>query len=253
MAPDGTLPGVWVASGHLAAWLRAILLLWMGAYAPAIMCDGLRLAPAREQRAPPRLAVASDCGGLRLLPPQASPGPGLSLEKGLRVGAAGGVPKLPRIPGELSRQIEAAAAAFGHEASLVRAMVHVESAFNPLAVSPKGAIGLMQIMPATAAGLGVAAPRRALLDPATNLRAGARHLRRLRDKFPDRLDLVLAAYNAGEGAVARWAGVPPYAETRAYVQSVLEWRGRYQQGGEGGEPASPAAAYARSCGPAGED
>jgi len=111
---------------------------------------------------------------------------------------------------------------------LMQAMVRVESGFDTNAVSSKGAIGLMQIMPATAIGLGVADPATSLRDPAVNLRAGARHLRMLRDRYPGRLELAIAAYNAGEAAVSRWSGIPPYAETRAYVSSVLGWYRAYQ-------------------------
>jgi Transglycosylase SLT domain len=190
---------------------------------------GLLLEPARQQSAP-LLAVAEGCVGIRLLPPAAIDGTSTTQGAGLRVEPARGADALLSIPGKLAKQIDAAAAAYGHEASLMKAIVRVESAFNPAAVSSKGALGLMQIIPATATGLGVADPRRQLLDPEINLRTGARHLRVLRDKFSDRLDLVLAAYNAGEGAVTRWKGVPPYAETRAYVQVVLTWQGRYQNG-----------------------
>lgn len=112
-----------------------------------------------------------------------------------------------------------------HDADLLRAIVHVESRFNPDAVSPAGAIGLMQLMPATARQLGVEQPLTSLRDPRVNLRAGARLLRGLLDSFPGRLDLALAAYNAGEGAVRRHRGVPPYEETRNYVQLVM---GRYE-------------------------
>lgn len=136
----------------------------------------------------------------------------------------------PRVDASLGRLIGEAAADHGLDAALVKAVVRVESAFDPAAVSHKGAMGLMQLMPATAAGLGVTDPARALLDPSTNLRAGARHLRALRDRFPDRLDLALAAYNAGEGAVMRWAGVPPYPETQQYVSAVLGWYDTYRDG-----------------------
>ena len=110
---------------------------------------------------------------------------------------------------------------FDHDVSLMRAIIHVESRFNPNALSPKGAIGLMQVMPATARGVGIAAPEQALFDPETNLIAGARYLRKLVDMFPDRPELAIAAYNAGEGAVLRYRGqVPPFPETQAYVRQV---------------------------------
>jgi soluble lytic murein transglycosylase-like protein len=94
----------------------------------------------------------------------------------------------------------------------------VESAFQARAVSPKGASGLMQLMPATASSLGV----QDALDPAENLDGGTRHLGSLLTLYGGDLRRALAAYNAGEGAVARHGGVPPYRETRAYVRKVLE-------------------------------
>lgn len=116
-----------------------------------------------------------------------------------------------------TRQIEQAAAEHGLDAALLHAVVQVESGYNPLAVSPRGAVGLMQLMPATARRLGV----RDSHDPAANLRGGARHLRRLIESLGD-LPLALAAYNAGEAAVRRHAmRIPPFAETRAYVPAVL--------------------------------
>jgi soluble lytic murein transglycosylase-like protein len=101
---------------------------------------------------------------------------------------------------------------------LLHAVVQVESAYDPLAISPKGAVGLMQLMPATAARMGVANRR----DPLANLRGGARYLRELVTLFDGELPLVLAAYNAGEQAVQRHdRKIPPYAETQAYVRAVL--------------------------------
>lgn len=102
--------------------------------------------------------------------------------------------------------------------ALLHAVVQVESGYNPRAVSPKGATGLMQLMPATARRLGVDD----IADPWANLRGGARYLAWLIDAFAGDLRLALAAYNAGEGAVRRHAmRVPPFAETRAYVNAVL--------------------------------
>lgn len=119
------------------------------------------------------------------------------------------------------REIDAAARDAGLDPALVHAVVAVESAYRPSAVSPKGAVGLMQVLPATALIYGVADPGKV----GDNLRAGTRHLRGLMERFDNRLDLVLAAYNAGEAAVKRYNNtVPPYAETRRYVPAVL---GRY--------------------------
>ena len=100
---------------------------------------------------------------------------------------------------------------------LVASLVTVESAWNPTAVSHKGALGLMQLMPATAARLEVDDA----FDPHDNVRGGVAELARLIDRYAGNLNLALAAYNAGEGAVARYRGVPPFAETRDYVERIL--------------------------------
>lgn len=116
------------------------------------------------------------------------------------------------------REIIAAARDAGVEPALVHAVISVESAYRRDAISPKGAIGLMQVMPGTAQRYGVSNPA----DIHSNLRAGSRHLRTLIDMFGDRLDLVLAAYNAGEGAVRKYKNsIPPYRETRGYVPAVM--------------------------------
>ena len=100
---------------------------------------------------------------------------------------------------------------------LVRAVVQVESGYNPRAISVKGAMGLMQLMPATAAGLGVTRP----FDPEQNIRGGVAYLRQLLDRFEGSEELALAAYNAGPAAVGRYGNrIPPYRETRDYVRKV---------------------------------
>lgn len=122
-------------------------------------------------------------------------------------------------------EIAAAAREVGLDAALVHAVIHVESAYRANAVSGKGALGLMQIMPETAQRFGIpdaTAPR-------ANLMAGTRYLRALLDQFDQRTELALAAYNAGEGAILRHGGaIPPYPETQRYVPAVLgkynEWR-----------------------------
>jgi soluble lytic murein transglycosylase-like protein len=101
---------------------------------------------------------------------------------------------------------------------LVAAMIHAESAFDAQAISPRGARGLLQLMPATAERFGVDPVE--LDDPARNLEAGARYLRWLADRFDNDLQMVLAAYNSGEGTVDRYRGMPPYRETREYVRRI---------------------------------
>ena len=105
----------------------------------------------------------------------------------------------------------------GLDPRLVQALMQAESAYNPRAVSRKGAIGLMQLMPATARDLAVPDP----YDPEQNIRGGVTYLRQMLDLFDGRVELALAAYNAGPGAVQRHHGIPPYAETQQYVQRVL--------------------------------
>jgi len=106
---------------------------------------------------------------------------------------------------------------WGVPAALVAAIILAESDFKPRAISPKGARGLMQLMPDTAAALAV----RDVFDPRANIEGGVRHLRGLLDRLGDDLPRVLAAYNAGEQAVSLYGGIPPYRETRQYVARVL--------------------------------
>jgi soluble lytic murein transglycosylase-like protein len=112
------------------------------------------------------------------------------------------------------------AAEKGVDASIVRAVIQVESGYQPRARSVKGAVGLMQVMPSTARQYGITN----LYDPSSNIRAGVTHLKTLLDRFP--LALALAAYNAGEAAVERFAGIPPYPETVDYVARVRALAGR---------------------------
>ncbi len=118
--------------------------------------------------------------------------------------------------------IEAAAAKHNVDPNLVRALVKVESNFNPTAISRKGAMGLMQLMPSTARELNVSNP----FDPEQNVDAGVRHLKHLLESFNGDVGLSLAAYNAGQGAVQRNGGVPPFAETRNYVRRITSLYGK---------------------------
>jgi hypothetical protein len=118
--------------------------------------------------------------------------------------------------GDIDSAIEAAAARHSVDPNLVRAVVKVESNFNPNAVSRKGAMGLMQLMPSTARQLNLKNP----FDPEQNVDAGVRHLKQLLENYGGDIKLTLAAYNAGAGAVARSSGVPHYAETQNYVRRI---------------------------------
>lgn len=119
--------------------------------------------------------------------------------------------------------IETVARRYGVKPALVKAVVHAESDFDPNATSRAGASGLMQLMPQTAERYGVDD----LYDPAQNLEAGVRHLRYLLNKYPSHVQNALAAYNAGEQAVAAYSGIPPYQETLHYVRKVLDYEARY--------------------------
>ncbi len=119
--------------------------------------------------------------------------------------------------------ILAMATAKSVDPALVRAVIHAESSFNPTAVSRTGAMGLMQLMPGTAARFGVGNA----FDPKENIRGGVTYLRFLLDKFNGDMSLVAAGYNAGEGAVMKYGGVPPYNETTEYVARVLDLHGKY--------------------------
>ena len=121
-------------------------------------------------------------------------------------------------------QFRSAAKANGIEDAWLRAIAHAESYFDAGAVSPKGALGVMQLMPETALEYGVANP----LSATQSINAGAKHLHNLLRLYNDDYTLAAAAYNAGVGAVARYGGVPPYAETQAYVLKVDELRARYK-------------------------
>jgi len=118
---------------------------------------------------------------------------------------------------EITMAIAMAAQSYDLDPNLIRAVIQTESSFRPDAVSSAGAMGLMQLMPATAESLGVTDP----FDISQNINGGARYLRRQLDRFDGDLDLALAAYNAGAGNVERFGGIPPFQETQNYVPRVL--------------------------------
>ena len=134
-----------------------------------------------------------------------------------------GLGKVSRNPAEFDQIINSCSTEFGVDRSLVKAVIHAESGYNPNAVSRKGAAGLMQLMPGTAHDLKVANS----FNPSDNIRGGVRYLRFLLDTFKGDVTLALAAYNAGLGNVAKHGGVPPYEETRNYVSKVLNYQKTY--------------------------
>ena len=127
-------------------------------------------------------------------------------------------------PAEYEQIISSCATKYGVNACLIKAVIHAESGYNPNAVSRKGASGLMQLMPGTARSLKVSNS----FDPKDNVEGGVKYLRFLLDTFRGDVSLAVAAYNAGLNKVARYGGIPPYNETRTYVNRVLSYMQSYQ-------------------------
>lgn len=146
----------------------------------------------------------------------------LKRDKSLRTGF--NLARYSRNSGEFEPIITKCSIDYGVDRSLVKAVIHAESSYNPQALSPKGAKGLMQLMPGTAQDLKVVDS----FDPQDNIRGGVRYLRFLLDTFKGDVPLALAAYNAGLSKVAKYGGIPPYEETRNYVSRVLALQKNYQ-------------------------
>ncbi len=127
---------------------------------------------------------------------------------------------------DLGEIISRYASLFNLEEALLRAVIRAESNYNSQAVSTKGAIGFMQLIPETARYLGVSDP----FNPEENIRGGSRYLRMMLDEFDGDLDLALAAYNAGPNTVKRYGGVPPFRETQTYIERVKGFLLNYRQG-----------------------
>ena len=180
----------------------------------------------------PPVAVAAACGprfASALADALKPANPALGMQPGgddaPGSGATGRV-SAPVPPAQIDALVQQNAATWQVDPALIKAVIANESGFNANARSSVGAQGLMQLMPETAAGLGV----RDAYDPAQNVAGGARYLRGLLDRFGGDKRLAIAAYNAGPGAVAKYGDVPPYAETRNYVQNVLASFDKYSSG-----------------------
>ncbi|WKB51751.1 lytic transglycosylase domain-containing protein [Eleftheria terrae] len=225
------------------AWLAALLLAWHGALQAGervtrfrcTLLDGTVKVVAQDlsrlftRAAPSCEAFEVDAALLQPPPPPSGGRAALAVLPGWSEASR----RLPVLP--LSRQVAAAGLAIpeafaglvreasrrhGLDPRMVAALIHVESGYRPTARSPKGALGLMQIMPATGARYGVHSAAE-LLQPAVNIDVGTRYLRDLSRMFDGELELILAAYNAGEGAVAKYGRrIPPYRETRDYVRKI---------------------------------
>lgn len=215
----------------------------------AVLNDGTRIPVTRHENIGPELirlhtpqgiedVLAAEIEKFEDIVPLEAPPP---LPATVKIAWNGPVPgKAPNAPKRATKTVNpdelARAAARKHNVpeAIVKSIMAAESAFNPNARSPKGAIGLMQLMPATAKEMGYN-PH----IPQENVYAGARYLRQLLDKYQDSRDWlrrVIAAYNAGPGAVDRYRGVPPYRETRTYVSRVLSYL-RYYQNESAKDPA----------------
>lgn len=129
----------------------------------------------------------------------------------------------PRNQNSYDPHIRLACLRYGLDTNLVKAVIRAESAFDPGAISPKGAMGLMQLMPGTSRDLGVLNP----FDPYENIDGGARYLKALLNRFNNDIVLAVAAYNAGPESVQKYGGVPPYDETQVYLQRVMDFYTRY--------------------------
>jgi soluble lytic murein transglycosylase-like protein len=211
----------------LLTWTQAAAPAWAGEY--AVLANGFRVHADRHEVDGARIRLYSD-GGVTQIPASAI----VSFEQEEVVAPppappatpipAPPVPASPSTPAELAAH---AAKKYALPESFVRSVMNAESGFQPDALSPKGAIGLMQLMPGTARELGVN-PN----NPKENAEGGTQYLRDLLAKYegdPDQVLLALAAYNAGPAAVDKYHGVPPYRETREYILRVLKNWDRQQQ------------------------
>ena len=178
----------------------------------------LGLVMAAGAHAADRYQVRQDKGRLVLTNLTPVKGSGRRVAADRKTGSAGSrasAPAAPRLR-PYAHLVQRIAGRYGVDPNLVHAVIKVESGYDPTAVSRRGAVGLMQLLPSTAAEMGI----HDLTDAHDNIVGGVRLLRRLLDRYSGNVTLALAAYNAGPGAVARYRGVPPYKETQAYVLRI---------------------------------
>ncbi len=192
--------------GLCAAPAHAQVISVMDADGRRVFINAEEPAKPKKQSQPPSSAASSASGRTTI-----SAEPAVVLGKG---SSQSGKTNL----GDLDRIVHEASVRHSVDPALVRAVIETESSWNPSAVSRRGAVGLMQLVPGTAKRMGVDD----VTNPEHNVDGGVRYLRTLLDRYNGNLDLALAAYNAGEGAVDRHGGIPPYRETRHYVQKVTE-------------------------------
>jgi soluble lytic murein transglycosylase-like protein len=202
----------------------------------ALLGVGPTAAPAAAPKTPSTSGSSSDFAArlASVTEPSATTAPAASATGATgATGAAGAAGTGAKTP--YAAEIDAAAKKYNVDPALLRGLIRQESNFNPNAGSPAGARGLTQLMPGTAAALGVDPS-----VPAQAIEGGAKYLRQQLDKFGNKPELALAAYNAGPGAVSRYGGIPPYAETQNYVRKVMAYAAEYRQAA----PAAPVAAAA---------
>lgn len=232
MPSQGTT-GDWWKGGCAAASLLAVLCLPAPAGAELVVLDDGRFFKVTAFEAAAGTARLTLAEGGRVVlpldrvahvvddewvpPPEPEPEAAAAAMPGAQIWRFPDGAAVPEVP--YGTEIYEAARRHGLAPELVAAVVRAESAFQARAVSVKGASGLMQLMPATARRFGVGPDR--IFDPGANVDAGVRYLAWLLDRFEDDLPLALAAYNAGEGTVDRYGGVPPFRETRGYIARIF--------------------------------
>jgi len=206
-------------------WVAPILLIMQGLCATS---SGAQITSVVDENGKRVFIKADDSVGRRTFDPRSNGGAKSRTTTGLSA-ASGNMNFVGGLKGYLERLAHETASRHQVDPALVKAVVEAESSWNPRAISHKGAVGLMQLIPGTANRMGV----RNAFDPQENLEGGVRYLRSLLERYNGDLHLSLAAYNAGERAVDRAGGVPRYPETRSYVQKITD---SYFRPGSGRQP-----------------